>query len=83
MHANDDSEFPENYSQLNWCIKRSILDPIRLAAMEWHIAPRIVPTEEEGRRIGLDTNWRQYLDQESLDVIAGVSTGRGDCMGAT
>lgn len=55
---------PENYNELNWVIKRSILDPVRLFAWEAMNAPKIIPSKKEAEKIGLDANWQTYLGAE-------------------
>lgn len=75
-HANDN--FPANYEQLNWIIKRCILCPVRLLAWEYMNAPCLIPPEADARKIGLAHNWQDYLDSESVAIIAGKAKGRGD-----
>lgn len=55
--------FPDNYNTLNWCVKTAILDPVRLKVWEIQNAPRIIPSEEDARKIGLDVNWKLYLEE--------------------
>lgn len=57
-----DASFPEDYESLNWCVKLSILDPIRLSIWQSQNAPRIIPNRERAREIGLVDNWQSYLE---------------------
>lgn len=54
--------FPANYNKLNWWVRAAILDPIGLKL--WEISTgKIVPNEEEARKIGLANNWKIFLEE--------------------
>lgn len=59
-------EFPENYSSLNWCIKCAILDQTKLIVWQSHNYPKIIPSEEEARSIGLARDWKIYMQTEAV-----------------